>query len=72
MGWWSKFNEGGTHSIRKENLMRNKLIAIYNTLIQIETKGDNTVMMADCLRELASIVNSMPSENASIEENKEN
>ena len=42
--------------------MKDKLIAIFNTMRGIETKGDNTLMMADCLRELANVINSIPTE----------
>ena len=30
--------------------MSEKLKALYNTLCQIETKGDNTMIMGDCLK----------------------
>lgn len=30
--------------------MQEKLRVLYNTLMQIETKGLNTIMLADCLR----------------------
>lgn len=30
--------------------MQEKLRVLYNTLMQIETKGSNTIMLADCLR----------------------
>lgn len=30
--------------------MREKLIRLYNTMLQIETKGESTKLMADCLR----------------------
>ena len=39
--------------------MRERLTAIFNTLKEIETKGDSTLMMADCLRELTNVINSM-------------
>ncbi len=42
--------------------MKDRLTAIFNTLKQIETKGDSTLMMADCLRELANVINSIPTE----------
>ena len=42
--------------------MRERLTAIFNTLKEIETKGDSTLIMADCLRELANVINSMPVE----------
>lgn len=42
--------------------MKDRLTAIFNLMQRIETKGDSTLMMADCLRELASIINSIPEE----------
>lgn len=42
--------------------MKDRLTAIFNTLKQVETKGDSTLMMADCLRELANVINSIPQE----------
>ena len=39
--------------------MKERLTAVFNLLKTIETKGDSTVFMADCLRELANIINSM-------------
>lgn len=34
-----------------------QLIRVYNTLFEINTKGENTLIMADCLRELGQIIN---------------
>lgn len=42
--------------------MKEKLIAVFNTLKMVETRGESTLMMADCLRELANIINSIPEE----------
>jgi len=42
--------------------MKEKLIAVFNTLQKVETRGESTLMMADCLRELANIINSIPEE----------
>lgn len=42
--------------------MRERLIAIFNEMHRIETHGESTLMMADCIRELASIINLMPDE----------
>lgn len=42
--------------------MKDRLIAVFNTLKMVETKGDSTLMLADCMRELAQIINSMPAE----------
>lgn len=42
--------------------MKDRLIAVFNTLKDIETRGDSTIRMADCLRELANVINSMPND----------
>ena len=42
--------------------MRDKLIAIFNLMQRIETKGDSTLFMSDCIRELANVINSIPEE----------
>ena len=44
--------------------MKEKLIAIFNTLQRVETHGESTIFMADCIRELAIIIDSIPEENA--------
>ena len=33
------------------------LLRIYNTLLQIETKGESTMLMADCIRALQTVIN---------------
>jgi len=40
--------------------MKDRLKAIFNLMLRIETKGDSTIYMTDCLRELADILNSIP------------
>lgn len=42
--------------------MKDKLIAIFNTMQQIETHGNSTLFMADCIRELAVVIDSIPNE----------
>jgi hypothetical protein len=42
--------------------MKEKLIAIFNTLQNIETHGNSTILMADCIRELAVVIDSIPNE----------
>lgn len=44
--------------------MKEKLTALYNTLVTIETKGTNTETMADCLRYLRNLMNEAPDESA--------
>ena len=36
--------------------MSDELIKLYNTLKLVETKGDSTVTMADCLRFLEQLI----------------
>lgn len=36
---------------------KQKLIDIYNVMLQIETKGQSTLIMADCLVALRNIIN---------------
>lgn len=42
--------------------MKDRLVAIYNVFLQIETKGESTLMMADCIRELHSIIDILTKE----------
>jgi len=48
--------------------MKERLTAIFNLMQRIETKGDSTLFMADCIRELANVINSMPDESAPAEQ----
>ena len=41
----------------KEQLLH--LQRIYNTLLTIETKGENTLIMADCLRALHTLISNI-------------
>lgn len=36
--------------------MVNKLTALYNTMAMVETKGENTVLMGDCLKYLKQLI----------------
>ena len=42
--------------------MKEKLIAIFNLMQNIETHGNSTLLMADCIRELAVVIDSIPEE----------
>ena len=42
--------------------MRDKLAQIYNALLTVETKGTNTMIMADCLRALYSVIQELEDE----------
>ena len=46
------------------------LIRIYNTMLLIETRGDSTLMMADCLRGLQAIINAPEEEKKEEKEKK--
>ena len=37
--------------------MKDKLIQLHNTMCMIETKGENTILMADCLKFLVQCIN---------------
>lgn len=37
--------------------MKEKLEMLYNALVEVETKGTNTLIMADCLKYLGSLIN---------------
>ena len=49
-------------------MMKETLIAIFNTMQRIETHGDSTLMMADCIKQLAVIIDSIPDEERSTNE----
>lgn len=42
--------------------MKERLVNIFNALHNVETKGPNTLIMADVLRELADIINGLDKE----------
>ena len=35
---------------------REKLILIYNTLLGVSTKGEDTIIMSDCIKSLRSVI----------------
>ena len=43
-------------------MMKEKLIAIFNLMQNIETHGNSTLLMADCIKELAVVIDSIPNE----------
>lgn len=49
----------------------NQLIRIYNTLFEISTKGQDTLIMADCLRAIENIVQQIQNNNIESIERKE-
>lgn len=46
--------EEGEQNMTQEQL--NQLARIYNTLLVINTKGDDTLVMADCIRALKQLI----------------
>ena len=42
--------------------MKDRLTAVFNLMQRIETRGESTLFMADCIRELANVINSIPEE----------
>ena len=42
--------------------MKERLIKVFNALRAVETKGDSTIIVADILRELNNIIQSLPEE----------
>lgn len=39
---------------------REKLILIYNTLLGVSTKGEDTIIMSDCIKSLRSVILDTP------------
>lgn len=48
-----------------------ELMKLYNTLLTIETKGQNTIIMADCLRFVEQLRNSVKESNNEVNDNVE-
>lgn len=44
---------------------------IYNTMLEINTKGQDTLIMSDCLRALDSLINAIEEESSAIETQRE-
>lgn len=47
--------------------MKDELTSLFNTLCQVETKGQSSIIMADSLRFLEQIINKCPAEPAEAE-----
>lgn len=47
--------------------MKEKLIKLYNTLMLIETKGENTKLMAQCLNYTLQLANEVEEETCNAE-----
>jgi hypothetical protein len=50
--------------------MKDKLMAIFNTMKMVETKGESTLIMADCMRELAKVINDIPNVESEVPTNE--
>lgn len=46
--------------------MKEELINLLNTLTQIETKGQSTILMGDCLRYLEQLISKCEEEKESV------
>ena len=46
-----------------------ELMKLYNTLLTIETKGQSTIIMADCLRFVEQLRNSLGESNNEVNDN---
>ena len=53
------------------NIMKAELTNLFNTLCQIETKGQNTIIMGDCLRYLEQLINKSTEINKPVETEEE-
>lgn len=42
--------------------MRDRLATIFNALQNVQTKGESTLIIADCMRELLAIIQEMDKE----------
>lgn len=51
--------------------MKDQLTRIFNALKQVETKGDSTVIMADCLRAMATAIQEIEREESKNEDIKQ-
>ena len=40
------------------------LVSTYNALMSVETRGQSSIIMADCLRNIANIISAMEQEQA--------
>lgn len=50
--------------------METQLTRLYNTLVTIETKGENTKTMADCLRYLEQLIAKEKTASKVVEQNE--
>lgn len=52
--------------------MRNKLAAVFNALHNVQTKGESTLIIADCIRELLAIIQEIDEEAAKTKKEESN
>lgn len=57
--------------IRKEQINERKITVLFNTLAQIETKGDGTLKMAGCLQHLQQMIAEREMQEKTSEQNKD-
>ena len=50
--------------------MKETLVQIFNALQNIPTKGESTLIMADCLRALADVINKMGEQKGEADEQR--
>lgn len=51
--------------------MKEKLTVLFNTLVQIETKGDGTLKMARCLQHVQQMIAECEMQDKTPEQNKD-
>lgn len=44
------------------NETKKRLMGVFNLMQGVETHGESTCIMADCMRELINVINSIPEE----------
>lgn len=49
--------------LKEKNMDKQTIINIYNAMLGIETKGTSTMIMADCLRAMKTIIDTPEEEN---------
>lgn len=49
---------------------KEQLKVIFETLRKVETKGDSTVLMCDCLRALAKVINDLEQSESEVPTNE--
>lgn len=50
--------------------MKDTLVQIFNALQNVQTRGESTIVMADCLRALADVINKMGEQKGEADEQR--